>query len=70
MKIKTALQAAGLRKVYDYVDKAPEKRWPQVVALMEKFVPAGSGMDGVLQGIKTGLADPENNWSRFVLSLW
>lgn len=45
MKIKTALQAAGLRKVYDYVDKAPEKRLPQVVALMEKFVPAGSGMD-------------------------
>ena len=70
MKIKTALQAAGLRKVYDYVDKAPEKRLPQVVALMEKFVPAGSGMDGVLQGIKTGLADPENNWSRWVLSLW
>ncbi len=27
-------------------------------------------MDGVIRGIKEGLADPDNNWNRFVLSLW
>ena len=70
MKIKKSLQAAGLRTVYDYVDKDPRARLPQVVSLLEKFVPAGSDMDGVIRGIKEGLADPDNNWNRFVLSLW
>ena len=27
-------------------------------------------MDGVIRGIKEGLADPDNNWNRFVLRLW
>ena len=70
MKIKKSLQAAGLRTVYDYVDKDPRARLPQVVSLLEKFVPAGSDMDGGIRGIKEGLADPDNNWNRFVLSLW
>ena len=70
MKIKKSLQAAGLRTVYDYVDKDPRAHLPQVVSLLEKFVPAGSDMDGVIRGIKEGLADPDNNWNRFVLSLW
>ena len=53
MKIKTALQATGLRKVYDYVDKDPHKRLPQVVSAIEKFVPSGSSIDGTIKGINT-----------------
>ena len=70
MKIKTALQATGLRKVYDYVDKDPHKRLPQIVSVIDKFVPSGSSIDGTIKAIKTGLSDPENNWSRYVMSIW
>ena len=70
MKIKTALQATGLRKVYDYVDKDPHKRLPQVVSAIEKFVPSGSSIDGTIKAIKAGLSDPDNNWSRYVMSIW
>ena len=58
MKIKKSLQAAGLRTVYDYVDKDPRARLPQVVSLLEKFVPAGSDMDGVIRGIQEGPGGP------------
>ena len=70
MKIKTALQAAGLKKVYDYIDKDPHARLPQVISLIEKFVPSGSSIDGTIKGIKEGLSDPGNNWNRFVMNLW
>ena len=70
MKIKTALQATGLRKVYDYVDKDPHKRLPQIVSVIDKFVPSGSSIDSTIKGIKDGLSDPENNWSRYVMSIW
>ena len=70
MKIKTALQAAGLKKVYDYIDKDPHARLPQVVSLIEKFVPSGSSIDGTIKDVKEGLSDPDNNWNRFVMSLW
>ena len=70
MSIKTALQAAGLKKVYDYVDKDPHKRLPQIVSVIDKFVPSGSSIDSTIKGIKDGLSDPENNWSRYVMSIW
>ena len=57
MKIKTALQATGLRKVYDYVDKDPHKRLPQIVSVIDKFVPSGSSIDGTIKGIKDALSD-------------
>ena len=58
MKIKTALQAAGLKKVYDYIDKDPHARLPQVVSLIEKFVPSGSSIDGTIKGVKEGSPTP------------
>lgn len=70
MSIKTALQAAGLKKVYDYVDKDPHKRLPQIVSVIDKFVPSGSSIDGTIKGIKEGLSDPDNNWSRYIMSIW
>ncbi|MGN1020520.1 MAG: radical SAM protein [Aristaeellaceae bacterium] len=70
MSIKTSIQALGLRKAYDYIDKDPQARLPQAVAVLEKFVPAGSAMDAPLNGVKAMLADPDNPWNRFVMSLW
>ena len=70
MSIKTSIQALGLRKAYDYIDKEPKARLPQVVSILEKFVPSGSAMDAPLNGVKAMLADPDTPWNRFVMSLW
>lgn len=70
MSIKTSIQALGLRKAYDYIDKDPKARLSQVVSILEKFVPSGSAMDAPLNGVKAMLADPDNPWNRFVMSLW
>lgn len=45
MSIKTSIQALGLRKAYDDIDKAPKVRMPQAVSILEKVVPSGSTMD-------------------------
>lgn len=60
----------GLRKAYDYIDKDPRNRLPQVVSILEKFVPSGSVMDAQISGIKEILSDPENTWNKFLMSLW
>lgn len=70
MSIKTSVQAMGLRKAYDYIDKDPRNRLPQVVSILEKFVPSGSTMDAQISGIKEILSDPENTWNKFLMSLW
>ncbi|MGN0972993.1 MAG: radical SAM protein, partial [Aristaeellaceae bacterium] len=70
MSIKTSIQALGLRKAYDYIDKDPKVRLPQAVSILEKFVPSGSAMDAPLNGVKAMLADPDNPWNCFVMSLW
>lgn len=58
MKIKTALQAAGLKKVYDYIDKDPHARLPQVVSLIEKFVPPAAASTARSRASRKGSPTP------------
>lgn len=69
MSIKTSLQAAGLRKAYEYIDKDPEGRMPRLVNIIDKFVPSGL-LDTQLNAIKGVMTDPENNWYKFIQSIW
>lgn len=69
MSFKNTLQAAGLRKVYDYIDKNPEENLRKVVDLMERFVPSGD-YDNMLSIIKGVVANPENSWHKFAMGLW
>lgn len=69
MGVKNALQAAGLRKIYDYIDKNPHENMVKVAGLAEKLLPSG-GYDHMLDVISKVVSDPENNWHRYVMSLW
>ncbi|SHI13562.1 Radical SAM superfamily enzyme, MoaA/NifB/PqqE/SkfB family [Sporobacter termitidis DSM 10068] len=69
MSIKSQLQAAGLRKAYDYVDKDPQKNLPKLVDFLDKFVPSGY-LDGQLDAIRTVAGDPENNWYKYIMGLF
>jgi MoaA/NifB/PqqE/SkfB family radical SAM enzyme len=70
MSIKTSIQAAALRKVFDYIDQDPVSNLPKVGRFMEKYIPKGTNIEGQLDAIKQVLSDPDNNWYRYVLGLW
>jgi len=69
MSIKTNLQATGLRKAYEYIDKDPMNRLPKLVEIVDKFVPSGN-LDGQLAAIKSVVSDPDNNWYQLIENIW
>ncbi len=68
MSIKNDLQAAGLRMVYDYIEKDPEKNLPRVAEFIS-LIPSES-VDGQLRAVKAALCDPQSNWYQFALDLF
>lgn len=69
MGIKSNLQAAGLRKAYEYIDTDPQNHLPKIVDFVDRFVPSGI-LDAQLDTIKKVVGDPENNWYKYVVSFW
>lgn len=69
MGIKTNLQAIGLRKAYDYIDRDPQNNLPKIADFLGRFVPSGT-LNGQIDEIRRVLSDPENNWYKYILSLW
>ncbi|MDO5377651.1 MAG: radical SAM protein [Clostridia bacterium] len=69
MGIKNNLQAAGLRLVYDYIDKDPERNLPRVADFIDKTVPSG-GADSQIGAVRDALSDPDGNWYRFAADLF
>lgn len=69
MGIKNALQAAGLRKVYEYVDKNPHENLAKAFTFAQKVLPSGD-YDQMLSVISEVASDPENNWHQYMMSLW
>lgn len=69
MGIKTEVQAIGLKKAYDYIDKDPVNRLPKLVDIIDRFVPSGN-LDGQLAAIRSVVGDPDNNWLKLIQSIW
>ena len=69
MSIKSSLQAIGLRKAYEYIDKDPMNRLPKLVEIVDRFVPSGN-LDEQLAAIKSVVSDPDNNWYQLIENIW
>ncbi len=69
MSIKSNLQAIGLRKAYEYIDRDPESNLPKISDFLNHFVPSGI-LDGQLDAIKSVLSNPDSNWYKYVMSVW
>lgn len=69
MSIKTNLQAMGLKKVYDYIDKDPQKNLPWLAEVIDRFVPSGS-IDGQMSAIQSVVGDPDGNWYQLIESIF
>ena len=60
----------AMKLLYGWLDKDPEKNIPKILDYLEKFDPDGTSLTHQVEGIKKALADPDNNWSKLVRSLW
>ena len=69
MSIKSNLQAIGLKKAYEYIDRDPKNNLPKISEFLNHFVPPGI-LDGQLDAIKSVLSNPESNWYKYVMSVW
>ena len=69
MSIKSNLQAIGLKKAYEYIDRDPKNNLPKISEFLNHFVPSGI-LDGQLDAIKSVLSNPESNWYKYVMSVW
>lgn len=69
MNIKTNLQAASIRTIYDYLDRDFDENLPRVIDLLERFS-GGDAYQSKLEGVRAALSDRNNNWYRLARSLW
>lgn len=70
MSVKTSVQVAALRKLYEFVDKNPVENLPKVGAFIDKYIPKDNPLMGQLSAIVPVLSDPENNWYQLILSVF
>lgn len=67
--IKEQLQSFGLNKAISMVDSDPDKNIPRLVELVKKL-DRDHVNKGEFEAIDAVIRDPNNNWYRFMKSLW
>ena len=67
--IKEQLQSFGLNKAISMVDSDPDKNIPRLVELVKKL-DRDHVNKGEFEAIDAVIQDPNNNWYRFIKSLW
>jgi len=70
MSVKTSVEIAALRKVYNWLEEAPESRLPRLGEIIDEWVSEDSRLGSQLSGITSVLQDPENNWYRLILDIF
>jgi len=69
MKIADKMKSVAIQQLYDYLDKDPENNILKAFDMLEKIDTNGA-IQSQAKGIKEAIADPDNNWSQLVRSLW
>lgn len=69
MKIADKMKGVAVQQLYDYLDKDPENNIMKAFDKLEKIDTQGS-IQSQAKAIREAIADPDNNWSQLVRSLW
>ena len=69
MKIEDKMKSVAIQQLYDFLDKDPENNIMKAFDMLEKIDTKGS-IQSQAKAIKEAIADPDNNWSQLVRSLW
>ena len=70
MSIKTEIEIAAIRKVYDWVDKDPAANMPKLGEMIEKYIPKDTAIAAQLGGIVKITKNPESNWYKLLLDIF
>ena len=69
MNVKENIQAAAIRKAYEFLDRDPDTNLPKLMDLADKLDVSDSFRPH-REAIRKCISDPENNWYRLIRSLW
>ncbi len=69
MNVSDWLKGFAMKQVYHYLDKDPDTNIPKALDYLESH-DKGGGISSQVDTIRKAIADPNNNWSRLVKSLW
>lgn len=67
--IKDKTMSSALKKAIQYIEKNPEKNITQIISWLEKFDKSGM-LKQQLATVKNVLLDSDNNWTKFINSLY
>ena len=70
MELINTIQTAGLRMIYEYIDKNPKENLPKLGEYMDRFIPENLALSSQLSAIRDVLKDPDNNWYRLILDIF
>jgi len=69
MNVADKIKQFGLKQVYGYLDKDPEKNIPKVLDWLEKY-DVNNEMKNQIETVRKAISDKDNNWYRLVNSLY
>jgi MoaA/NifB/PqqE/SkfB family radical SAM enzyme len=70
MNTSEKMKGFAAKQLYGWLDKNPEENISKILDYLEKHDPDGISLTSQIKAIRKALADPDNNWSRLVKSLW
>ena len=69
MDTSSLLKSMGVKTVYGYIDRDPQKNLPKVLDWLERYDRNGS-ITTQVRTVREAVTDPENNWSQLIYSIW
>ncbi len=69
MKASEKMKGFAMKRLYGWLERNPKENVPKILDYLEAHDHNGS-ITPQLRGVRSALADKDNNWSRLISSLW
>jgi MoaA/NifB/PqqE/SkfB family radical SAM enzyme len=69
MDIQSKLKSMGVKTLYKYIDRDPEKNIPKLLNWLENH-DENNSVTAQVKAIREAISKPDNNWSQLLKSIW
>jgi MoaA/NifB/PqqE/SkfB family radical SAM enzyme len=69
MDIQSRLKSMGVKTVYKYIDRDPEKNIPKILDWLEDH-DEHNAITNQVRAVRNAITDSNNNWSKLLKSIW
>lgn len=70
MRLSDRIKGFSTMKLFEYLDKDPEKNVPKILDYLEKFDLKGDGVTTQVRAVRRALQKPDSNWAKLIYSLF